>query len=206
MTVPTQLGCTPAMRERIQAFHHNDTLAIVAEGKVPSACYEVTIDAWRPDSGPLQFSLTQRRKSGLFCALEVGDYAVTQPFPIGPYQRNIVVYHRDGFDEVEVRRVAEYSLDAKVTLSRGRAIPIPFILPPSEGNRDEQVREGVVTGYSSRLSLDEALRDAIVRLEKNHDWNPDDLPFVVRVDGIFGEFGGFVGYRRLCVRIRAEYI
>ena len=63
-----------------------------------------------------------------------------------------------------------------------------------------------MTGYSSGLSLDEAFHDAIVRLEKNPDWNPDDLPFVVRVDGIFGEFGGFMGKRRLCVRIQADYI
>jgi hypothetical protein len=206
MNRQTELGCSPAKRQKVQAFYHNGTLAIVAEGKIPSACYEVTIDQGPLDVEPPQYALNQRRKSGVFCALQVVDYSVTQPFSIGSYHDHVIVFHRDGLDEVEVQQIEEYSLDSRIQLTRGRVIPVPYILPPSEGNSDEQGWEGVVTGYSSSLSFDEAFRNALFNLEKNPEWNPDDMPFTVRVDGIFGEFGGFVGYRRMGVRIQAEYI
>jgi hypothetical protein len=64
--------------------------------------------------------------------------------------------------------------------------------------------EDVATGYSSKLSFDEAFAEAVARLPRLDPAHPDMLQ-TVRVTEIGGLFGGFAGQHRLYVTVKRTH-
>jgi len=64
--------------------------------------------------------------------------------------------------------------------------------------------EDVATGYSVKLSFDEAFADAVARLPRLDPTHPDTLE-MVRVTEIGALFGGLAGQHRLSVTVRRTH-
>jgi hypothetical protein len=174
--------CGLAHRKSIQAFYFGQFLLIVAEGDLPTPCYDVTIEQNLLTVEPPEFILKSCRTGG-FCPAVITPYKTSKLFPRKSRPSEVVVHHADGSDHVKVEYLGEKS-DFSTSLGGGY------------GAGDEEA-----SGRSRNLSFDEAFADALKNLPPRTPTNPDELEVVV-VTEIRGEFGGIAGFHDLVVKVR----
>lgn len=173
--------CELASRRSIRAFYLREFLLIVAEGDLPTPCYEVEIEQNLLTVEPPEFVL-KRCYTGGFCPEVITPYKESKMFHRRSRPQQIVVHHADGSDTVEVENLGEGS-------------PLQdSLIASSKPGGDEAI------GRSRNLSFDEAFADALRNLPPL-DPHPDQMDVVI-VDEIRGEFGGIAGFRDLVVKVR----
>lgn len=179
-------NCTLAQRTQIRAFRTGEQVLIVAEGELPSPGFSVHIVQSPIRIFPPQFNLVRCPLPGFFPqVITPFRHAESVAFPAD--QKAITVHHADGSDEVGIEDCpAELGAYAHaVTGSPDRPCP---------PNADE------ATGFSKKLSFDEAFANALANLPPLGPSHPDALTRV-QVLEIGGLFGGFAGFHDLFVRI-----
>ena len=176
--------CELASRKSIRAFSIRNFLAIMAEGDLPTPCYDVRIERNLLTIEPPEFVL-QRCPKGALCPDVITPYKVTRVFRGRQWPAEIVVHHADGSDTVKVEHLDVPGPLAKSALAYG------------ESDGDE------ASGRSRNLSFEEAFTDALNNLPPRAPSNPDDLEVVV-VTEIRGEFGGIAGFHDLVVTVRRQ--
>lgn len=180
--------CELAQRDTIRAFRAGRQVLIVAEGKLPSPGYDVSI-MQRPERiFPPWYQLLRCARPGFFPQVIV-PYRISQGVDFPEDQQTVKVFHADGEDDVTIEtcgdELAAYNDIVAGGAGAERACP--------EG-ADE------ATGFSKKLSFDEAFADAIAKLPATEPQHPDLLQ-TVRVVEIGGLFGGIAGFHDLYVRV-----
>ena len=179
-------GCELAERTQIRAFRAGEYVLIVAEGELPTPGFEVDIVPNPARIFPQQFNLVRCPIDGFFPQ-------VVTPFVYGEIVRFpadqpvVTVHHADGADRVEIQDCGEELSAFAHTVSGPAARPCP-------PGADE------ATGFSRRLSFDEAFANAVASLPPSDAILADALARVEVVE-IGGLFGGFAGFRHLFVRV-----
>lgn len=200
-------NCSLARAEKLEAYYAFDRLILLAEGMTPTPNYVV------------HFRMLKSFAPGLFELVWCNDspfdidvlkpYRQVETFRI-PWQSEVTVITAGGVHTIPV---------IPVDLPRPRIdgagdIPSPFLLPldlraalPGTENLESRCTEATKvtsTGYSFRLSFDEAYRDALRGLPQDPAPFPDKL-VTVRVEEIGSMHGGITGRAKLFVTISALY-
>jgi hypothetical protein len=175
--------CELATRKKIQACYWDSYLLIVAEGDLPTPCYEVSIERNLLTVDPPEYVLKRCPTAG-FCQEVETPYTATKLFPVDTRPAQVIVHHAKGRDTVEVK-----DEDAES--------PMRALL--STSGESDGVQEAV--GRSRNLSFDEAFADAIKKLPRPNRTKTDYLD-VIKVTEIRGEFGGFAGLHDLVVKVQ----
>lgn len=175
--------CELAARTSIRAFHASEHLLIVAEGELPNPGYDVDIEQSPIEIFPPQFSLLRCPRPGFFPQV-VTPFRHSETFRIGATRPDqVTVHHADGSDPVAVEDCGH------------ELAPYGEVLGgPGEAGADE------ATGFSKKLSFDEAFADAVAKLPPLEPGHADVLE-TVRVAEIGAFFGGIAGFRDLWVRV-----
>ncbi len=118
----------------------------------------------------------------------VVPYRISQTIEHPEDQPTVKVFHADGEDDVKIEACGD-ELSAYSEVVGGGS---------GEGACPEGADEA--TGFSKKLSFDEAFADAIARLPAIEPDHPDMLA-TVRVVEIGGLFGGIAGFHDLYVRV-----
>ncbi len=170
---------TLAERGSIRAFRAGPQILIVAEGKLPSPGFEVDIAPNPRRIFPQQFDLVRITLPGIFPQV-VTPYQHSEAvlFPTG--QPTVTVHHAEGSDEVEIKESGPQLAAFRAAVSE----------------RDDEA-----TGFSKKLSFDEAFANAVAALPPSKSPVADGIETIV-VQEIGGLFGGFFPRRELFVRVR----
>ncbi|HSH59601.1 MAG TPA: hypothetical protein VK988_08185 [Acidimicrobiales bacterium] len=161
-------------------------MLIVAEGELPSPGFTVVLEHSAIDIFPPQFDLVACPPSG-FVAQVLTPFKHSQTVAYSSDQQHVTVHHADGSDDVAIE-----DCDSRLegyTQALG-------------GGTDEECPEqaDVATGFSRKLSFDEALADALARLAVIEPPGPDALASV-RVLEVGALFGGIAGFHDVYVRV-----
>ncbi|MDP9418720.1 MAG: hypothetical protein M3P53_00915 [Actinomycetota bacterium] len=177
--------CELSTRTSIRSFYAHQHLLIVAEGELPSPGYRPDIERSPVRTFPPQFNLLRCQRPGIFPQV-ITPFRHSESFLIGPRRpRSIRVNHAEGSDRVEVEdcgdQLAPYDH--------------AFVSP-------DECPEGAdqATGFSKKLSFDEAFADALAKLPPLTHEHPDTLESI-RVLEVGAFFGGIAGFRDLWVKI-----
>jgi hypothetical protein len=176
--------CESASRTRIRAFRSGEHLLIVAEGEVPTPGYDVEIEQSPLRIFPPQFNLLRCRRPGIFPQI-VTPYRHSETVMYPASQTEVTVNHADGADQVPIETCGE-ELGPYV-----RAIGAESACPDGAD---------MATGFSKKLSIDEAFADAVAKLPALTPAHPDTLE-TVRVVETGALFGGIAGFHDLYIRI-----
>ena len=177
--------CELAGRTRIRAIRTAHNLLIVAEGELPTPGFRVAIEPDPRKIHPQQFDLLRCPLPGVFPqVLTPFRHAETVRFP--PEAPTVTVHHADGADEVAISECGP-ELSAYVEAVRGAP---DRRCPPGA---DE------ATGFSRRLSFDEAFADALAKLPSREP-GADRLTRLQVLD-VGALFGGLAGCHDLYVRV-----
>ncbi|MDQ3849140.1 MAG: hypothetical protein M3296_00790 [Actinomycetota bacterium] len=180
--------CELAQRNTIRAFRTGRNVLIVAEGELPTPGYDVTITQRPERIFPPWYQVLRCARPGFFPQIVV-PYYVSQTIDYPEDQATVRVFHADGEDDVTIEACpAELSAYGEVV---------------GGGSGERACPEGAdeATGFSKRLSFDEAFADAIAKLPPIAPDHPDTLETVrvVEIGGLFGGIGGFHDlYLRVC--------
>ncbi|MGH3940984.1 MAG: hypothetical protein ACRDTG_20565 [Pseudonocardiaceae bacterium] len=178
--------CQLAQRNQIRAFRAGSSVLIVAEGELPTPGFNVDIVQSLILIFPPQFSVVQCPKPGVFPQV-ITPYRYAESVPFPPDQDTITVHHADGSDAVKIEEcpaeLAGYSQSIK-----------------GEGSRSCPPGADEATGFSKKLSFDEAFANAVANLPPIEPPVADALSRVQVVE-IGGLFGGIAGFNDLFVRI-----
>ncbi|MGH3625506.1 MAG: hypothetical protein ACRDQ5_27625 [Sciscionella sp.] len=178
--------CELASRNKIRAFRVTDEVLIVAEGELPSPGFAVDITPSLLRIFPQQFNLMRCQKPGLFPQV-VTPYRYSETVRFPAEAPTVTVHHADGADQIDIEEcgddLAAYA--RAVGGGNGRA-------------RVEGAEEA--TGFSAKLSFDEAFADALDKLPPSDAILADALARVEVLE-IGGLFGGFPGFHHLFVRV-----
>jgi hypothetical protein len=175
--------CVLAQRDSIRAFRIGPKVLIVAEGQLPTPGYDAKITLRPEDIFPPWYEVLRCARSGLFPQIVV-PYKVSLTVNYPEDQETVRVFHADGQDDVRIETCPD-ELSAYGAVVGGGACP---------ENADE------ATGFSQKLSFDEAFADAIAKLPPIKATHPDRMD-TVRVAEIGGLFGGIAGFHDLYVRV-----
>jgi hypothetical protein len=175
--------CELAQRNTIRAFRAKGKVLIVAEGELPTPGYDAQITQRPEKVFPPSYQVLRCSGPGYFPAVLV-PYRVSLTIDHPEDQETVTVFHAEGEDKVRIEACGE-SLSAYAAVVGGGACP--------EGADEE-------TGFSSKLSFEEAFADAIAKLPAIEPEHPDTLT-TVRVAEIGGLFGGIAGFNDLYVRV-----
>ena len=156
---------------------------LVAEGELPSPGFDVKITQRPERIFPPFYQVLRCPRPGIFPAVVV-PYRVSLTSDFPEDQPTVTVFHADGRDEVKIE-ACDDELAAFGTSRGGGACP---------KGADE------ATGFSKKLSFDEAFADAIAKLPTIKPQHSDMLETVV-VSEIGGLFGGIAGFHDLYVRV-----
>jgi hypothetical protein len=179
--------CELGARTSIRAFHIAEHLLIIAEGELPTPGYDSDIEQSPIEVFPPQFNLLRCRRPGIFPQL-VTPFVYSETFRVGAERIDeVTIHHVDGEDQVKVEDWPESLTSYGKTLGLGAAQTCP------EG-ADE------ATGFSKKLSFDDAFADALTKLPALTATHPDTLETVTVLE-IGALFGGFAGFRDLWVRV-----
>ena len=176
--------CELAQRATIRAFRSGPKVVIVAEGDLPSTGYDAKITQRPERIFPPWYQVLRCPRPGFFPTVLV-PYRVSLTIN-HPEDRDVVtVFHADGKDEVKIEACGDELAAFSAVIGDGGGCP--------EG-ADE------ATGFSKKLSFDEAFADALAKLPTIEPEHPDTLE-TVRVVEIGGLFGGIAGFHDLYVRV-----
>lgn len=179
MTQAIPLTRTLAERGSIRAYRAGPQILIVAEGKLPSPGFAIDIVENPRRIFPQQFDLVRLTLPGVFAQVVTPyQYSEAVLFPAG--RPTVTVHHAEGSDEVEIH-------DCGPELAAFRA---------AVSDRGDEA-----TGFSKRLSFDEAFANAVAALPPGTVPIADGIETVV-VQETGGLFGGFFPRRELFVRVR----
>lgn len=176
-----KLPCELSTRTSLRAFYASEHLLIAAEGDLPTPGFEVDIRESAIEIFPPEFSLLRCAKPGFFPQV-ITPFRYSESFRIGSTRpERVNVHHAEGTDEVEVEDCGAELAGYQAALAPG-------------GAADE------ATGFSKRLSFDEAFADAVAKLPPATPEHPDMLE-TVSVQEIGALFGGIAGFHDLWVRV-----
>lgn len=178
--------CVLASRNKIRAFRAGTEVLIVAEGELPSPGFDVDIRISPLRIFPQQFNLLRCPKPGFFPQV-ITPYRYSETVAFPEDQERVTVHHADGADQVDIERSGD-ELAAYVQAvygTNGRAA--------ADGAEE-------ATGFSNKLSFDEAFADALAKLPPSDAILADALARVEVLE-IGGLFGGFAGFHHLFVRV-----
>jgi len=178
--------CQLAQRTLLRAFRAGEYVLILAEGELPTPGFEVDIEQSPLRIVPPQFNLLQCPRPGIWPqVITPYSYAESVPFPAD--QDTVTIHHAEGSDKVSIEDCP------KELAGYARAV---------KGDADQTCPPGAdeATGFSGKLSFDEAFANAVANLPPVKSPVPDTLTRV-QVLEIGGLFGGIVGFNDLFVRI-----
>jgi len=182
MTVHCQL----AQRTMLRAFRAGEYVLIIAEGELPSPGFDVDIEQSPLRIFPQQFNLLQCPRPGIWPQV-ITPYCYAESVRFPAEQDTVTVHHAEGSDKVGIKdcpqELAGYAQAIRGDVDR-----------PCPPGADE------ATGFSGKLSFDEAFANAVANLPPVESPVPDALTRV-QVLEIGGLFGGFAGFNDLFVRI-----
>jgi len=184
------VACQLARRTTLRAYRVEKYVLIVAAGELPTPGFDVDIVQSLLTIFPPQFSVVQCPRPGIWPdVITPYRYAESVPFPVD--QDTVTVHHAEGRDEVKI----EESPKELAAYAQAITGPADRVRPP---------REDQATGFSRKLSFDEAFANAVDSLP------PIDPPVAdalsrVEVLEIGGLFGGIAGFHDLFVRIRRTH-
>ncbi len=182
--------CELANRKSIRAFYVKEYLLIAAEGTLPSPGYSVDITQLPIRIWPPQYNVVECPKPGFWPPV-LTSYRYAELFKIGSRPEEITVHHAEGADQVVVEDVID-QFEPLV-----RALGGDYVSPGPNG-------EDEATGFSKRLSFDEAFANAVSSLPPVQDPHPDQLETISVVD-TGALFGGIAGFHDLWVRVRRTH-
>jgi len=184
---PTEItmanACELAQTTSIRAFRHEGEILIVAEGELPNPGCDAKIVQGPERIFPPLFRVLSCQRPGVFPDVLV-------PFKVSlsvryPEDRDTVrVIHAGGEDDVKIEPCGD-ELAAYGGAVGGGTCP---------AGADE------ATGFSKKLSFDEAFADAISKLPPFEPTHPDTL-VTIEVAEIGGLFGGIAGFNDLFVKV-----
>lgn len=178
--------CQLAQRTLLRAFRVEQYVLIVAAGELPTPGFDVNIEQSPLKIFPPQFNLLQCPRPGIWPQV-VTPYRHTESVPFPVDQDTVTVHHAEGSDQIGIEdcgdELAGYARAIKGEADRA--------CPPGA---DE------ATGFSRKLSFDEAFANAVASLPPVKSPVADALARV-QVLEIGGLFGGFAGFNDLFVRI-----
>jgi hypothetical protein len=176
-----------AERNSIRAFRAGPYVLIVANGTLPNPGFKVDIVPNVAKIFPQQFDLTMHRLPGMFPEVRAPYvYAETTRFPVD--QTAVTVHHADGTDRVDIE-------DCGKDLA-GYLRAITGSTPD-----DLAVDIDMATGFSKRLSFDEAFGKAVANLPPAEVTVADALQRIEIVE-MGALFGGVAGFHDVFVRVR----
>lgn len=179
--------CELAETSTVRAFRCGRNVLIVADGQLPSPGYEAKI-VQRPERiFPPWYSVLRCALPGFWPQIVV-PYKVSLTVPYPEDVDTVRVFHAGGEDDVTIEPCGdELAAYASVV---------------SAASGDELVAAGgdEATGFSKKLSFDDAFGDALSKLPPIATVHPDQMERVV-VEEIGGLFGGIAGFHDLYVRI-----
>jgi hypothetical protein len=192
--------CSYANVKQLKAIHVHGRLFIRALGDAPNPCYRVSIDRSPVDVHPPEFEVRQCIDDGQICIQVITPFDVVGMFASVPV-KHITVKTATGTERVDVHVVndpadlqADGANEAYATLRLGKVWEGLIERIPA------QPREA--TGYSDAYSFDEAFGDAVRNLPPSEPSFPDQLT-TITVAAIGAEIGGFAGFNRMFVRVKA---
>lgn len=178
--------CQLARRNQIRAFRVEKYVLILAEGELPTPGFDVDITQSLLKIFPPQFDLVQCPRPGIFPqVITPYRYAESVLFPVD--HDTVTVHHAEGSDVVKIEEVSAE------------------LAGYSQAIRGEERRSGPsgadeATGFSKKLSFDEAFANAVDNLPPIEPPVADALSRV-QVLEIGALFGGIAGFHDLFVRI-----
>jgi hypothetical protein len=179
-------NCQLARRTLLRAFRVGKYVLIVAEGELPTPGFDVDIEQSPLRIFPPQFNLLQCPRPGIWPQI-ITPYCYSESVLFPADQDTITIHHAEGSDEVSIEdcpsELAGYD----------RAI---------KGDPDQPCPPGSdeATGFSGKLSFDEAFANALANLPPVESPVSDALTRI-QVLEIGGLFGGIAGFNDLFVRI-----
>jgi len=179
-------NCQLAQRTLLRAFRAGKYVLIVAEGELPTPGFDVDIEQSPLRIFPPQFNLLQCPRPGIWPQV-ITPYCYAESVPFPADQEAVTVHHAEGSDEVSIEDCT------KELAGYARAI---------QGDADQPCPPGTdeATGFSRKLSFDEAFANAVANLPPVESPVADALTRV-QVLEVGGLFGGFAGFNDLFVRI-----
>jgi hypothetical protein len=184
------VACQLARRNQIRAYRVEKYVLIVAKGELPTPGFDVDIVQSLLTIFPPQFNLVQCPKPGIWPQV-VTPYHYSESVPFPADLDTVTVYHAEGRDEVKIEDCP------KALAGYAQAITGPADRPRVPG-------EDQATGFSRKLSFDEAFASAVASLPPIKPPVTDALSRV-QVLEIGGLFGGIAGFHDLFVRIRRTH-
>ena len=175
--------CELTERTAIRAIRSGPQVLIVAEGELPNPGYDVKITQRPERIAPPWYQVLRCSRPGSFLQVVV-PYRVSLTIDHPEDQSVVTVFHADGRDEVPIEASGDDLAAYAAALGGGGCPP----------EADE------ATGFSKKLSFDEAFADALAKLPAIEPQHPDTLE-TVRVVEIGGLFGGIAGFHDLYVRV-----
>lgn len=176
----------PATRQELRAFRlPSNHLLITARGENPTPGYAVDVEQSVIKIFPPQFVLRRRQLPGIWPQV-VSPYQYSEIVSYPAEQKTIKIHHAEGSDDVVIEPLDERTARFTATVSR-TAQTAP------EGS-DE------ATGFSSKLSFDEAFADALANLPEPKEPVADQLQRIT-VQETGALLGGIVGFHHLFVRV-----
>ena len=181
------ITCELAQRTTIRAFRVAQKVLIVAEGSLPDPSYEAKVSQRPERIFPPWYQVLRCPRLGAFPDVIV-PYRVSLTVDYPEDQSTVRVFHADGEDDVTIEACGdELSAYSAIVAGEDRA-----------GARTAGA--GEATGFSKKLSFDEAFADALTRLPPIMAEHPDTLESV-RVGEIGALFGGIAGFHDLYVKV-----
>lgn len=178
--------CTLAQRNQIRAFRTGEQVLIVAEGELPTPGFTVQIIQSPIRIFPPQFNLLRCALPGFFPQV-ITPYRHAESVRYPADQDVITVHHADGRDDIRIEdcphELGPYTHAVKGTADK-----------PCPPDADE------ATGFSKKLSFDEAFANALANLPPSDPSHPDTLTRIQVVE-IGALFGGIAGFHDLFVRV-----
>jgi hypothetical protein len=183
------LTCELAQRNTIRAFRVHKKVLIIADGELPSPGYDVKITQRPEKIFPPFFQVLRCPRPGNFPQIVV-PYRHSQTIDFPADRDTVIVFHADGRDEVKIEPCGE-ELSAYSEVVGG-------------GSGAQGCPDGAdeATGFSKKLSFEDAFEDALARLPKlEPEPGQADILETVRVVEIGALFGGIAGFHDLFVRV-----
>ena len=190
MAAPERSGarggaCALSSRKSFRAFYVDDYLLIVATLDIGPG-YDLHLRRSLLPTATPEFTFEACRRPGIWPQFIQVDVHFAEIFRIGPRPDRIRIHHAGGVDDIGVEALTDQLSAFGATLP---SRPV------------EAAAAGEATGYSTRLSFDEAFADAHANLPPLTPGRADQIEHVT-VTETGALFGGFAGFHHLYVKIR----
>ena len=194
--------CQLAEVKRASAVYFFGRLLITVQGEKPNPCYTITIQKSPLTIYPPQYIARACVDTGKICPQVITPYRVSSLFISARVER-ITLKTAGGDISVDVRQVAGPDKFHASGAGEDHGQPSIRLTDSHEVEIGKSVQPREATGYSENFSFDEAFRDAVANLPPSEPPYPDELT-TVTVTNIGALFGGFVGFNKMFVSVRAD--